>query len=31
MRELADTFIQDRRQDLLRMQDEIQRTLEMST
>ncbi len=31
MRELADTFIQNRRQDLLTMQDEIQRTLEMST
>ena len=31
MRELADTFIQNRRQDLLNMQDEIQRTLEMST
>lgn len=31
MRELADTFIQNRRQDLLDMQDEIQRTLEMST
>jgi RNA polymerase-binding transcription factor DksA len=31
MRELADSFVQDRRRDLLDMQDEIQRTLEMST
>ena len=31
MRELADSFVQDRRKDLLTMRNEIQRTLEMAT
>lgn len=31
MRELADSFIQDRRKDLESMRDDIQRTLEMAT
>jgi DnaK suppressor protein len=31
MRELADSFIQDRRKDLLTMRDDIQRSLEMAT